>query len=122
MCISSVLHDCPACQGLPKQRIALQRNQHPISPASGNHRAEEELKKRSTAEQNHKSLHGSVSLKIHHLTSEIQHGGTKETAEGTDGKGLISKEQTAQGRMTNWRGRRKKIMENSPKKSREKEV
>lgn len=40
-----------------------------------------------------------LSPELDRLTSETQHWGGEETAEGTEAKGPISKEQTLQGRM-----------------------
>lgn len=39
-----------------------------------------------------------LSAELEHLPSEIQHWGDKEMAEGTKGKGLMSKGQALQGR------------------------
>lgn len=50
-----------------------------------------------------------LSPELGHLRD--QHLGNKEMAEGTEGKGLISKEWMLQGRMASQRGKRKKRME-----------
>lgn len=141
MCPNFVLHYCSGCWGSCKQRFSPQRNQDPTSPASGNgptsdHRtpvvrggcraierrawcfaaAEEEPKqRRSTMEQYSKSVCALLSLGLDHLTSEIQHWGDKEMAEGAEGKGPMSKEQMLQGRVASQPGKRKKRMENTPK-------
>ena len=70
-------------------------------------------------EQHGKPVCSLLSPELHHLTSDTQHWGDKEMAEGTEGKGLISKEPTLQGRIASQRGKRKKRMENSLKQEKE---